>query len=48
MSELLKLLLVLIGYKGKDDIVYLNFYEKVYGLYGLFVGIMGLGKSEFF
>lgn len=41
-----KFLVVLFGLCGKEDIVNLNLYEKVYGLYGLIVGIIGLGKLE--
>lgn len=39
-------MVVFLGVRGKDDILLLNLYEKVYGLYGLVVGIIGLGKFE--
>lgn len=46
-SESAKSLAVPIGYKGKDDIVYLNLHEKAHGPHGLLAGTTGSGKSEF-
>lgn len=46
-SESSKSLSVPIGYKGKDDIVYLNLHEKAHGPHGLLAGTTGSGKSEF-
>ncbi|MEC0768244.1 type VII secretion protein EssC [Bacillus atrophaeus] len=46
-SESTKSLSVPIGYKGKDDIVYLNLHEKAHGPHGLLAGTTGSGKSEF-
>ncbi|KXZ17785.1 type VII secretion protein EssC [Bacillus nakamurai] len=46
-SESAKSLSVPIGYKGKDDIVYLNLHEKAHGPHGLLAGTTGSGKSEF-
>ncbi len=37
-SESAKSLAVPIGYKGKDDIVYLNLHEKAHGPHGLLAG----------
>ena len=45
-SESAKSLAVPIGYKGKDDIVYLNLHEKRTA-HGLLAGTTGSGKSEF-
>ncbi|MGG3571300.1 type VII secretion protein EssC [Bacillus gobiensis] len=46
-SESAKSLSVPIGYKGKDDLVYLNLHEKAHGPHGLLAGTTGSGKSEF-
>ncbi|MDA7028036.1 type VII secretion protein EssC [Bacillus sp. CLL-7-23] len=46
-SESAKSLAVPIGYKGKDDLVYLNLHEKAHGPHGLLAGTTGSGKSEF-
>lgn len=46
-SESAKSLAVPIGYKGKEDIVYLNLHEKAHGPHGLLAGTTGSGKSEF-
>ncbi|WP_270573160.1 type VII secretion protein EssC [Bacillus glycinifermentans] len=46
-SESAKSLAVPIGYKGRDDIVYLNLHEKAHGPHGLLAGTTGSGKSEF-
>jgi len=35
-----------LGFRGKDDIVYLNLHEKAHGPHGLVAGTTGSGKSE--
>lgn len=41
-----KTLAVPLGYRGPDDIVYLNLHEKAHGPHGLVAGTTGSGKSE--
>lgn len=41
-----KSLAVPLGYRGVDDIVYLNLHEKAHGPHGLVAGTTGSGKSE--
>lgn len=47
-SESSKSLSVPIGYKGKDDIVYLNLHEKAHGPHGLLAGTTGSGSNSRF
>lgn len=41
-----KSLAVPLGFRGKDDIVFLNLHEKAHGSHGLVAGTTGSGKSE--
>ncbi|WP_085992896.1 type VII secretion protein EssC [Oceanobacillus senegalensis] len=40
-------LAVPVGFKGREDLVYLNLHEKAHGPHGLLAGTTGSGKSEF-
>lgn len=45
-SQSYKNMAVLLGVRGKDDIVHLNLHEKAHGPHGLIAGTTGSGKSE--